>query len=488
MRHNRKNLLRDVSVLLTACSFVMSLGSCSDEPTYDALDKASILTDITLHVTDPLPLLIGTDSLVSFSVSPESATTKELEWTSADESIAKVDEDGRIYANSVGDVKVSVKSKAGYVATATLTVKVVSEIIKAQSITISSESSSIYETNSMQLTASILPETTTYTTLKWTSETPDIATVSETGILKALKAGTAKIKATATDGSGVEGSIEVIVKKLVPVTDIIIDESDLILAVGEKGKLNMTIKPADATVSALSWSSSNSDIVSIDSETGIFTVNGAGSATLTAKLDNFEKSFNVTVPEGKINDTFDYGCNWAKWTTNAKTVEVTTDDDGTTKLTVTPVHVGGLNYKGLIYRSISTTLSPKSYPIIAARIKYKGKSDGGPNYLANIWSTDNKGWGGYYQNQTSKVKNNAMHRIELSNNRGTIHYFDMSNGAYAFGSTQITSTTTIDRFQYEVWEMKYDDEGNNSYDLYWVKSFKSVDELNEYLEKEKLTD
>ena len=58
----------------------------------------------------------------------------------------------------------------------------------------------VYETSSFQLRWQTIPSDPTYPTLKWESLTPEIATVTEDGVVKGVKAGTARVKATATDG------------------------------------------------------------------------------------------------------------------------------------------------------------------------------------------------------------------------------------------------------------------------------------------------
>lgn len=64
----------------------------------------------------------------------------------------------------------------------------------------------------LQLVATITPSDATNRVLKWTSSDDTIATVTSTGEVTGVAAGTATIKATATDGSAVEGELEVTVK------------------------------------------------------------------------------------------------------------------------------------------------------------------------------------------------------------------------------------------------------------------------------------
>ena len=69
------------------------------------------------------------------------------------------------------------------------------------------------EGTSSQLEATVLPESAAASGVTWTSSNKGIATVDEKGLVKAIKAGTAVITASAADGSGVTASCTVTVSK-----------------------------------------------------------------------------------------------------------------------------------------------------------------------------------------------------------------------------------------------------------------------------------
>ena len=84
----------------------------------------------------------------------------------------------------------------GYVRTAT------PEIVPVSQITLNKAEASISVGNSETLTATVTPENAANKALKWASSDEDVATVAADGTVTAVKAGTAAITATATDGSG----------------------------------------------------------------------------------------------------------------------------------------------------------------------------------------------------------------------------------------------------------------------------------------------
>lgn len=68
--------------------------------------------------------------------------------------------------------------------------------------------------------------------------------------------------------------------------ELILEESLLVLDVGETREIRLTILPEDALRPALQWSSSDSTIVSIDPEKGTATGLSAGTATITVTSGN----------------------------------------------------------------------------------------------------------------------------------------------------------------------------------------------------------
>lgn len=70
-------------------------------------------------------------------------------------------------------------------------------------------------TNTRNIEANVLPTNASSKTLSWSSDDNNIATVTQTGVVKGVNVGTTNITATATDGSGVSATCKVTVN---PVT------------------------------------------------------------------------------------------------------------------------------------------------------------------------------------------------------------------------------------------------------------------------------
>ena len=263
----KRNIFANIIGMFLVCGG-MSMGfcSCDDETVSPALDEKVLISEINVGVTPNLPLLINTDSLMTWEVLPEEATNKNVIWTSANPEIASVSEDGRISAHALGTAVVTVSPEWGYATAASVTVEVIDHIVFIDDIVLTNpeDELSVYATASLQLTWETVPEEPTYPGLKWESLTPEVATVSESGLVRGVAAGTAQIRATATDSRHFSKVFEIAVMPVIPIESLEIDESQSELAIGEVSKLNVKVTPENATVSTLVWESSNPSVVSFD--------------------------------------------------------------------------------------------------------------------------------------------------------------------------------------------------------------------------------
>lgn len=133
--------------------------------------------------------------------------------------------------------------------------------------------------------AIVYPEDATNKNVIWSVENgTGTASITEDGVLTALSAGTATVKATAADGSGVVGSIDINMQDFTDVEQIVIRSSkDAYMSTGTSVYLNAYVYPNNASDKSIKWTSSNTSIATIDPNTGgLATTNKKGVVTIKA--------------------------------------------------------------------------------------------------------------------------------------------------------------------------------------------------------------
>ena len=469
--------------------FAMAAGfsSCDDEEFMSSKEEAMVLiSGISIGVTQELPLLIGTDSLLTWEVLPENATNKNVIWTSASPEVASVSADGTVSAKALGTAVITASPEWGYATTSSIRVEVVDHIdyITGINLTNPEEDLSIYATASVQLKWTIVPENATYPGLKWESLTPEIATVSETGLVRGVAPGTAQIRATATDSQHFSEVFEITVMPVIPIESLEIDASQKELAKGEMSKLNVKVTPEYATVSTLVWESSNPSVVSFD-EDGVMTVHDYGSVTITASAEYEGSSVSATldarVVEGKVNDTFDYTNHWAIFKEQGT---ISGLNEG--KLIITPGD--DKNYKAFrIERKGGINFHVGNYPILAFKIELPAdvitSSTKKETYL-DIWTKDLTPNGGKYCGDIDGGKNKMQ---ELNGTDYIVFYADLAANSIGTGTNKFTLSPTqtyeMDNVEFQLWKLWYGSDApvEGTVKVDWVKTFKSEDELKAFV-------
>ena len=174
--------------------------------------------------------------------------------------------------------------------------------VAVTSVVLDRTSLTLDEGDTATLTATVFPSNATDKTVVWSSSDESVATVKE-GVVKAVKAGTAKITASC---GGKSASCSVTVKKKnVPVESISLSESSLSLVVGDTATLTVTINPSNATDQTVTWSSSNASVATVVD--GKVTAVKEGNATITAKCGSKVASCAVSVKKSNTELIDDNG-------------------------------------------------------------------------------------------------------------------------------------------------------------------------------------
>ena len=231
---------------------------------------------------DNLTLEEGSKEQLKATITPSDATYRNVTWTSSNDSVASVDNSGNVTAKSIGTAVITATTKDGKSADCTVTVK--QKEIAIQYIYLNYGSLSMMKGRSVQITAYIGPDNTTFSkTVKWSSSNENVATVDSNGNVTAIAAGKAMITAETVNGKTATCSVSVYEN---PITGITLSNSSITLKEGSSYIIGASISPSDTTDDkTLTWTSSNPAIASVDSD-GNVTAKKAGTTVITATSVN----------------------------------------------------------------------------------------------------------------------------------------------------------------------------------------------------------
>src|SRR5205823_4609778 len=163
-------------------------------------------------------------------------------------------------------------------------------------VTVSPASASVQPGQTLQLTATTLDSAgnvLTGRTVTWSSSNTAAATVSRTGLVSGVAAGSATITALSEGQSGTA----VVAVTNAPVASVIVTPSSATVSVGQTAQLTATLR--DAAGNGLSgrvvtWASSNTGVATVSSS-GLASAKAAGTATITATSEGKSGTSTVTV-------------------------------------------------------------------------------------------------------------------------------------------------------------------------------------------------
>ncbi len=146
----------------------------------------------------------------------------------------------------------------------------------------------------LTLKASVQPYNATTKKLTFKSLSPKIVKVDKnTGKMKALKTGKARIVVTSQDGKKRAACTIIVVAKTQKVKALK-SFSPLTLTVGKTKQIKAKVTPAKATGVMPTYSSSNKKVATID-KAGVITAHKKGTAIITVKVGGKTKTFKATV-------------------------------------------------------------------------------------------------------------------------------------------------------------------------------------------------
>jgi uncharacterized protein YjdB len=448
-----------------------------------------IYTDAT--GTEVLPMLKGESFQLSALLHPDNVTFQDVIWSSSSTDNVTVDDNGKITAVSGAGIGYSVITvapdpyhpNAGI--NATLKVVVSDQLVPATNIEITSTADEVYAGESVQMTATILPDNATYHTVKWSSSDTSVATVDIYGVVTGVEnsqvTAEATITATALDGSGVTASRKITVNKVVAPSSITIDQKYAMgnydCAINEHQlQLEFTTVPASATRSMLTWESSDEEIATV--ENGLVTFNRSGNfgdvtITATCPETGYTDKIVLNLPAGLHRELFRSEENTIWWPANGQEYA----DWHYGHLTVNMDAGSKLRRDIKSYETVY--LHAGNYPFFAIKMEDLKDRDG---CTARNITLDASGKcdGADYRGGLSGNNNKWVHDYKCSDG-SHVFVYDLSTQAWATGGVLPTGAVA----SFTTFQLKYADvaglPGPDSYEVYWVQSFKSLDDIVNYI-------
>lgn len=258
------------------------------EATIKAVVNGGAYSTTLIRVEDPIlisDILINADSVVMQSnhtfqleahILPMDATDKSLIWSSSDESVAIVTQEGLVTALNVGVAVITAKASDGSEVAASC--KVIVKPILVTSISINRSEWSSKVGDKVMLRATVQPNNASDKTIKWSSSDESVATVTKEGLVTARNVGNAVITATAKDGSGVSATCVVTVHSVLA-ESISVSPEDWSGEEGESFQLYVTIMPEDATDKHVIYISTDKSVAEVD-QTGFVSVHNIGNCKI----------------------------------------------------------------------------------------------------------------------------------------------------------------------------------------------------------------
>ena len=155
-------------------------------------------TGVTVTPTNQT-INVGNTFTITPTVTPDNATDKSVIWTSSDDTIATVDDNGKVTALKEGTATITATTNDGGF-TASCVITVVKREGRVTGITVTPISKTATVGEIFFVTPYITPVDAEDKSVTWSSSNPSIATVDSNGKVTTIKEGVVTITATTNDG------------------------------------------------------------------------------------------------------------------------------------------------------------------------------------------------------------------------------------------------------------------------------------------------
>ena len=210
MKNGRTTMIKRFFALVLAFAVAVSILTVPVQESYAAGGKVKTVA-VTNLPAKQLTLKKGKSFTLKTKVSVSGKkVSKAVTYKTSNKKVATVNAKGKITAKKKGTATITIYSKADKKKTCKIKVTVGTPVTKVK---LNKTKANLNVGKSLTLKTTLSPKKPSNKGIIWKSSNTKIATVTSKGVVKAKKAGTVKITATAKDGSGKKATCKVTVKK-----------------------------------------------------------------------------------------------------------------------------------------------------------------------------------------------------------------------------------------------------------------------------------
>lgn len=259
----------------------------------------------------PAQAQINTTYQLLAHVLPTDADNQHIYWASSDPNVAYVDKNGLITTgNTHGEAVITATTAAGdFKATCKVLIPTkepdsikIDGLNGASTYTINNENAgNFWFGSTLTMSVKITPSYATERKVAWSSSNSSVLKLTGTdsdGNARFVAMGngstTITVSHTKGDGTVISDKVQIIIDLHRYVSSVSLDRTSASISEDETLKLNATVSPADAENKGVIWTSSNSDIASVDGA-GYVYGQGWGTAVITVTTLDGSKTASCTV-------------------------------------------------------------------------------------------------------------------------------------------------------------------------------------------------
>lgn len=252
---------------------------------------------------------VGGGVTLKATVLPNTTSDKAVVWSTSDASVATVSANGYVKGVRAGSCTITCQSKTFPEVYAQIDVTVYAPVT---SITFNEKKPSVAVGRSIALSWTVKPQDATDSSVSFSTNKPDVVSVSDEGIVTGLKRGECYVYATANDGSGKKATIRVTVTQ--PVTGVTMKYTSQNVGLNKYTTNTAILEPANADNKKMQWTSQDERIATVSGNGLNPKVTGRawGTTTIIGTTDDGSYVVTYTINVGSRKDALRITNLWAE--------------------------------------------------------------------------------------------------------------------------------------------------------------------------------